>query len=283
MALVAGVLLAGAAPILGQQDQDYEVGPSDLLRIVVLGQPEMSGDFTVEADGLLNFPLLGTFKASEMTAKGLEKKLTALLADGYLRRPQVSVIVKEYRSQRVFVTGEVQRGGPIALKGDRSLFGLLAEIGGLGSDLDREIIVTRAPRSPTQARLAEMLPEAALGRGDPPPQPVSAPEVIRVSLRDLQSSAVGKNLILRSGDTIRVPPVPKVYVSGHVARPGPYPYHEGITVLQVLNVAGGPTERGSSGRVRVMRIVDGKKVESKAQLTDVLHPEDMLVVPERLF
>jgi len=273
-----GVPLLFAAP-----EAEYEIGPSDVLRIVVLGQPEMSGDFTVEPDGILNFPLLAKVKVSEMTPTEVEKKLTAMLQDGYLKKPQISVLVKEYRSQRVFVTGAVQRSGPYALKGDRSLFGLLADMGSLGADVGKEVIVTRAPRKPSPPRLAEMMPEGVPDRGDPPPQPVPTPEVIRVSLQELDSSNAGKSLILRAGDTITIPQAPQVYISGHVARPGPYRYVEGMTILQVVNLAGGVTERGSSGRLKAVRVVDGKKTEAKVELTDPVQPEDMIVVPERFF
>jgi hypothetical protein len=51
----------------------------------------------------------------------------------------------------------------------------------------------------------------------------------------------------------------------------------------MLNQAGGVSERGSSGRVKIVRIVDGKKVDTKANLTDIVQPEDMIVVPERFF
>jgi len=270
--------VAAAAP-----EEEYEIGPSDLLRVVVLGQPEMSGELTVEPDGLLSFPLLGKVKASGMTPDGLKKKLEQLLGDGFLKRPQVSVIVREYRSQRVFVTGEIQRSGPYTLKGDRSLFGLLADIGNLGSDVGREVVVTRAPRAPAPPLLAEQLPESLQGRGDAAPEALPTPEVIRVNLQEFQSSASGRNLILRSGDTITIPRAAQIYVSGYVARPGAQRFYEGMTVLQALNLAGGVTERGASGRVKVVRIVNGKKIEEKAQVTDLVQAEDMLVVPERLF
>jgi polysaccharide export outer membrane protein len=279
---IALAVLCGSL-LLAAPEGEYEIGPSDILKIVVLGQPEMSGDFTVEPDGILNFPLLAKVKVSEMTPAEVEKKLTAMLADGFFRKPHVSVLVKEYRSQRVFVTGAVQRPGPYALKSDRSLFGLLADMGNLGADVGREVIVTRAPHKPAPPRLAEMAPEGTVDRGDRPPEPVPTPEVIRVSLQDLESARGGKNLILRAGDTITIPQAPQVYVSGHVARPGPYRYQEGMTILQVINLAGGVTERGSSGRLKAVRIVEGKKTEAKVELTDQVQPEDMIVVSERFF
>jgi polysaccharide export outer membrane protein len=54
-------------------------------------------------------------------------------------------------------------------------------------------------------------------------------------------------------------------------------------VLQVLTLAGGITERASSKRIKVQRIVDGERVELKVKLEDVVQPEDTLVVPERFF
>ena len=72
-------------------------------------------------------------------------------------------------------------------------------------------------------------------------------------------------------------------MTGSVARPGPYRYQEGMTVLQVLTLAGGVTERGSSGRVKIVRVVAGKRQEIKVKMTDAVGPEDTLVVPERFF
>jgi protein involved in polysaccharide export with SLBB domain len=56
-----------------------------------------------------------------------------------------------------------------------------------------------------------------------------------------------------------------------------------MTVLQVLTLAGGVTERGSSGRVKIVRVVGGKKQEVKAKLGDPVLPDDTLIVPERFF
>ena len=108
-------------------------------------------------------------------------------------------------------------------------------------------------------------------------------EVFRVSLLELQSGNPEKNIPLRAGDTVYFPKASHVYVMGSVARPGPYRFQEGMTVLQALTQAGGATDRGSAGRTKVIRIVDGKKVERKVKATDLVQPEDTLLVPERFF
>jgi polysaccharide biosynthesis/export protein len=278
---LAGLLLVGLLSASAAGDE-YEIGPMDVLRVAVLGQSEMSGDFALEPDGTLNFPFVGRIKASEMTAQELEKKLVALLSDGYLKKPQVAVTVKEYRSQRIFVTGEVQRPGPYSLHADRTLLGLITEMGALGANAGHEIIVVRAPEPPPPARLFDFA-QTESARGDDLPLPAPKEEVFRVKLAELQSGRPDVNLTLKAGDTVRVPKAANIFVSGFVSRPGSLRWEEGTTVFQALNLAGGVNERGSSGRVKLVRLVDGKKVEIKAAPTDTLLPGDVIVVPEKLF
>jgi hypothetical protein len=118
-----------------------------------------------------------------------------------------------------------------------------------------------------------------------PGLPFLAPgsEVFHISLLELQSGNPEKNIALRAGDTVYFPKAAQVYVMGSVARPGPYRYQEGMTVMQALTLAGGATARGSSGRTKVIRILNGKKLERKAKATELVLPEDTLVVPERFF
>ena len=68
---------------------DYEIGPRDIVHLVVIGQDSLTGDFAVDPDGMLTLPLLGKVKAADLTPRELERKLTTLLADGYLKRPQL--------------------------------------------------------------------------------------------------------------------------------------------------------------------------------------------------
>jgi polysaccharide export outer membrane protein len=259
--------------------EGYEIGPGDTVHVLVLGQDDMSGDMPVDQEGMLAFPILGKIKASTLTAKELERKLTILLADGYLRRPEVSVSVREYRSQRVYVTGEVQRPGVYALKSDRSLLALLGEVGNLTRSAGHEIIVTRPPRGlppPVES------PSEVDGETPTPPAPPGA-ETFRVNLADLRAGKQGANLLLEQGDTIHVPRASQVYISGHVGRPGAYRYEEGMTLRQALVLAGGVTERGSHGRTRVIRLVDGEKKKIKVKSDEPVQPEDTIVVPERFF
>jgi polysaccharide export outer membrane protein len=90
-------------------------------------------------------------------------------------------------------------------------------------------------------------------------------------------------VLLQAGDTVYFPRAAQIYITGSVSRPGPYKYQVGMTLLQALTLAGGVTDRGAAGRTKIVRIVDGKKKETKAKPTDLVLPEDLIQVPERFF
>jgi len=158
----------------------------------------------------------------------------------------------------------------------------MGEIGSLTPNAGHEVVLTRPP-APAPPSLLFDSAAGALAHGDELPLPVPTAEVYRINLRDLQSGKSDINLQLKAGDTLLVPKAASVFVSGFVAHPGPYRYEEGLTVFEALNLAGGVNERGAAGRVKLVRLTDGKKVETKANASDVLQPGDMLVVPERFF
>ncbi len=290
--MVIGALVVSAAA------QEYEVGPGDLLSVIVLNQPGLTGEFTVDPEGFMVYPFVGRVKTAGLSALEIERKLVTLLSDGYLKRPQISVAVKQFRSHRVFVTGEAARPGPYGLRPDRMLSSLLQDIGELTPQAGHEILIIRPPGVPPPSPE----PEPEFGdsaEGDPaPPSPSPSPtpptrapypgevqgsEIIRVKLREVRSGFPDKDVRLQIGDTIYFPKAAQIYLTGHVARPGSYRFDENMTVFQALALAGSVTERGSMKRVRVIRMVDGRRKELGLNLTDVLEPEDTVHVPERFF
>jgi polysaccharide export outer membrane protein len=275
-AIVSLLALSIAAARLGAQV--YEVGAGDILKITVTGQTGLSGEFPVDSTGMLLYPLLGKVKASGLTTQALEKKLVTLLSDGYLKRPEVSISVKEANSQRVFVTGEVAKPGPYSLKGDRTLMTLMTDLGGLQSEAGHEAVIVRPPDADSAEAVTPTLAPTGLY-----PNEVPGSQIIKVSLRELLSGNPAKNIELLPNDTIYFPKAANIYVTGYVFRPGPIRFQEGLTVFQALTLAGGVTEKGSQ-KVKVVRVVDGKPTEIKGvKLTDLLQPEDTIRVPERFF
>ena len=255
-------------PALAQQ-ADYMVGAQDILTITVYDQPDMSGKFKVETDGAFTFPLVGRIPAAGQTLHAIEGELKKRLSDGYLRNPQVTVGVEQYQSQRIFILGEVRAPGSYTLSGDMTLIEALSRAGSTTPAAADEILIVR----PTSGKAAgPIMPDQ---NGDS--------TVLKINIHDLQEGDLTKNAPLKDGDTIVVPKAQAVYVFGQVKAPGAYAVSKGTTVLQALSLAGGVTDRGSTGRVKIVRTVDGKNREIKAKLTDTVEPGDTLIVAERFF
>lgn len=256
-------LAAGAHA--AQPDAGYTLGPRDVLRITVFNEEELSGAYTVEADGMVSFPLIGWVGADGLTMRQFEEDLKVRLADGYLRDPRLVVTIAEYRSRRIFIVGEVRQPGAYPLTGDMSLIEALALAGSTTRLAAGEVTIVRAGEAS----------EAVL------PDERRSAETIRVELAALQTGAA--SVALRDGDTVFVPLAETAYVFGEVRNPGAYPIQSGTTVLQVLSLAGGTTEFGALNRVRIARMVDGEQVEIRVELTDIVRPDDTVIVPQRFF
>ena len=242
---------------------DYVVGSQDVLMITVFGEAELTGKYTVEQDGTFTFPQIGRVKAGGATLRGLEQELKTKLADGFLKNPQVAVAIENYRSQRILVIGEVRNPGEYQLNGEMTLLSALARAGSTTTTAGREATIVRPKRN-----------------AKPGEEPS---EVVKVDLTALQAGNMTLNVLLQDGDTVNVPKAQSVFVTGQVKSPGAYGVEPGATVLQVLSLAGGLTDRGSDNRIRLQRTENGKKLDIAAKLTDVVKPGDTIIVRERFF
>lgn len=249
---------------------DYVVGPQDVLTITSYDQADLSGKFTVETDGTFTYPLIGRFKAGGLTLRRVEAGLRKRLVDeGFFKNPQITIGVEQYKSQKVFIVGEVRQPGTYTLSGNMTLIEVLARAGSTLPSASGEAIIVHADS------------DAA---GSNVPAQEDLPNITRVELRDLQNGVFSQNTVLRDGDTIFVPRAESIYVFGQVKNPGAYPLQQRNTsVLQALSLAGGVNDRGTTGRIRVIRIADGVKSEFRVNLSDSVQPGDTIVVPERFF
>jgi polysaccharide export outer membrane protein len=249
----------------------YTVGPNDVLLITVYNRPELSGKFAVESDGTLSLPLIGRLAAGGSSVRAIEDSVREHLAAGILTDPQVSVAVDQYRSQQIFVMGEVRQPGNLQFTGSMTLIEALARAGSMTERAGMEVVILRSPG----------------GSGSPAPTPnPNAPseDAIHVNLQSLQRGALSENVALRGGDTIFVPRAETVFVSGEVRNPGEYVIRiSGMTVRQALALAGGVSERGSSRRIEIVRSVNGKEGTITASLEMPVQAGDTIVVHERFF
>lgn len=241
---------------------EYVVGPQDRLAVSVVDEPTLTKLVTVSADGTFDYPYIGLVKAGGVTLRAIQQDITTRLKEKYLRNPQVSVEVEAYRSQVVYVWGQVKAPGAVTLMGRINVTEALAKAGSPTSDAGAYIEINRKPKPGT----------------DGPP---AAPE--RISIEDLQSGRA-QSVFLSDGDTIFVPKAETFFVTGYVKNGGPFLYQVGMTVARAISMAGGVTEKGSRTRVRITRVVNGKQVVIKdVKPDDPVQPGDSVEVMSRLW
>ena len=105
-----------------------KLGPNDRLRITVFGQPTLTGEYTLDGNGVLAFPLIGNVPANGSTTSELQQKIAAKLQPDYLVNPNVSAEIVNRRP--FYVIGEVQKPGNYPYVSDITAMNAIAMAGG---------------------------------------------------------------------------------------------------------------------------------------------------------
>lgn len=136
---------------------DYRIGASDLLKISVFGVEELERQARVNSNGQITLPLIGGVMAGGKSIPELEAELAERYADGFLQKPQVSVFVEEFTSQRVTVEGAVKKPGIYPLTGRTTLLQTIAMAEGLDKLADqRGVVLFRQVNGQRQAAAFDM-------------------------------------------------------------------------------------------------------------------------------
>ena len=106
-----------AAFVTATANSAYKIGPLDILDISVFQVPDLTKSVQVSGTGTINLPLVGEIAVAGRTAQEVERDLTSRLGAKYLQNPQVTVYVKDYNSQRVTITGAVNKPGSLSNQG----------------------------------------------------------------------------------------------------------------------------------------------------------------------
>jgi polysaccharide biosynthesis/export protein len=131
---------APAAPAEMVVPADYAIGPGDVLTVMFWREKELSTEVTVRPDGRISIPVLQDVDASGLTPQELRDTLT-VQAKRYVEDPNVTVIVKEINSRRIYITGQVAKPGPYPLTVPINVVQLISMAGGLLEYADEKNVV----------------------------------------------------------------------------------------------------------------------------------------------
>ncbi|MDD3581975.1 MAG: polysaccharide biosynthesis/export family protein [Desulfobacca sp.] len=260
-------------PALGQEN--YVLGPEDEIEIKVWDHEDLTRKLRVGLDGRFSYPFIGQINAQGRTVIELQKEIERRLADGYIVDPHVSITVTEFKSQKYFVIGNVQKPGTYPLTRSIRVAEAIAQAGGVGSGCGSgkgtgaTAVVVR-PRGPA--------------RSDQPQMPGKSKDAenINISLAAAYAGDASQNIEIKNGDTIFVP-TEVVYVTGQVKRPGRYFYEPNMTVLMAVTTAEGFTDKAAPKKTYIIREQAAGKVQLKVDLHHNVKPGDTIVVPESWF
>lgn len=258
--LLIGLLILCAVRV--SFGQDYIVGEEDILKITVYDHPDLTTTARVSGDGIIKFPLVGNVKVAGMSISQISQKIAVLLSDGYVVEPQVSVFIEEFRSKKTIIMGQVNKPGIYVLSGNTTFLELLSKAGGLTKDAGDKATIKRK--------------SGPSGRGE---------SIITIDLKKLiQEGDTSMDIPIMDSDNIYIAKAGVFYITGEVKKPDAYKHEEGTTVIKAVTMAGGFTDKASSGRVRIVRKISGKeKVIEKADMDEPVQPDDVIVVPESFF
>ena len=239
------------------------IGPGDEVEITVYGAPDLSEHTRVSADGNISMPLIDYVRIAGLSSSEAEGAIEAKLhQNNVLNDPRVSVYVKEYTSSGISVAGEVTRPGVYSALGPHRLLDILQTAGGPTDKAANKVVISHRNQK----------------------------DATTLSLSKDPAEMAASNVDLQPGDTVVVPRAGIVYILGEVTRPGGYVLNStgGITVLQVIAVAGGPTHVASAGKTRLLRRIGNGFQEQQIDVKKLLRgkapdvsvrDEDILFIP----
>ena len=256
------ILLILANPLPALSAEDYIVGAEDVLKITIYDHPELTTTERVSGEGIITLPLIGEIKVAGLTTDQMAKKIAARLADGFIVDPNVSVFVVEFRSKKTIIMGQVNKPGVYMLSGNTTFLELLSLAGGLTQDAGSKATIKRKfPAGPKEEG------------------------VITIDLKKLiEEGDTSLDLPLMDGDSVFIAKAGVFYLTGEIKNPAAYKYEEGLTLIKAVTMAGGFTDKASTGRIRIIRKVDKKeKVIQNAEMDEPVFPDDIIIVPESFF
>ena len=256
----------------GQQQQNYVLGPGDVLEVKIFGQPDLNSTTQVDGDGnLSSLPFVDPIPAKCRTEKEVQKDLVVAYSR-LIKDPQVSVRVIDRKSrQPASVSGAIRQAGKVSTERRLRLNELIAASGGITekSAGTIQILHTEPLLCPGPSEQAEALPVAG-----------TAIPLQVVQIADLKAGAV--NPIIRSGDLVLVTEAEPVYITGSVVSPGSIMLRDQLTLSKALGMVGGTRKEAKLSKIKIYRQkgkVDQEVVEVDFEAVKKSLEPDVLLKP----
>jgi polysaccharide export outer membrane protein len=258
--------LPAQATALSASPMPAPIGPGDFLDISEYHTPEFHSAVRVSAQGTVTLPMVNEVQVGGMDELAAAHAIeAALAAKGMLLHPQVSVLVTSYAGQDVSILGEVARPGVYPFTLHHRLLDLISAASGL---------------APNAGRLVNVF-----HRSDP-----NAPHAVVLDPGGTDTGS-DHNPELIPGDTVQVSRAGLVYVVGDVVRPGGFAVDpvQGLTVVQALSLAWGPSQNAAVGKALLIREQKGGRTLTTVNLRRMIHGQepdqpvydrDILFVPD---
>ena len=241
-----------------QGANDYAIGPGDVLEINVAGVEEIKNiSERVTGDETISLPFVGVIPTRGLTDKTLRSEIRRRLETNYVRNPQVSLFVKEFRSRQVAVIGAVQKPGLYNLASSAdTLLSMISQAGGTtAAAAERILFIPAEPAEPDKAKeIVSAMPVQMLSQ-DPSPMILKIAEPLVISLDGVNKRGQQRylNMPARPGDIVMIPGAGEVLVQGWIAKPGSYKITPGLTVLGAVAAAGGTAFPADESAVELIR------------------------------
>jgi len=237
---------------------DYPLGPGDVIEVNVAGVDEIKNlTERVTGEGTLVLPFVGMIHVDGMTDKTLRAEIRRRLETNYVRNPQVSLFVKEFRSRQVAVIGAVQKPGLYNLASSTdTILSMISQAGGTtATAAERILFIPAEPAEPDKAKeIVSAMPIRMLSQ-DPSPLILKNAEPLVISLDGVNKSGQERylNMPARPGDIVMIPGAGEALVQGWVEKPGAYKITPGLTLLGVVAAAGGMTFPADAAAIELIR------------------------------
>ena len=145
---------------------EERLGIDDVFEVRVFAEPDLSGTYRISADGTVDYPFVGRIAIIGMRSGDVQELIATKLKDGYLKNPQVSLMVKEWNSRKVSVIGQVQKPGSVAYFPNMTIVDAIAAAGGFtGIASKNAVTLRREMKGSVESR---MCPVADISEGRAP-------------------------------------------------------------------------------------------------------------------